>query len=205
MTSIQLPQNSPKLCECGCGQPAPIAKHNHKDKGRVKGQPVRFIHGHNLDRGASEERFWAKVDKVTSPNGCWLWTGGTRPFGYGVHTTDEGHFIGAHRFSWILHNGPISDELCVCHNCPDGDNPACVNPAHLFLGTHTDNMRDKVSKGRSNVVAGEESNLSKLTEAQVREIKASPDIPLKALAAEHNVTTGTIWYIRNGKTWKHVD
>jgi len=97
------------------------------------------------------ERFWSYVDKNLSTSGCWLWTGSTRGtiYQYGMLWAGSRH-IGAHRFSYELHVGPIPDGgdtrgMCICHSC---DNSLCVNPAHLFLGTHTDNMRDKVQKGR---------------------------------------------------------
>ena len=97
------------------------------------------------------ERFWAKVNRMTGSS-CWVWTGGTRGDGgqrYGKITV-KGRAISAHRFSYELHNGTIpgtpgAHGSCVCHRC---DNPLCVNPAHLFLGSHLENMQDKKAKGR---------------------------------------------------------
>jgi hypothetical protein len=89
------------------------------------------------------DRFWAQVIKSTN---CWLWTG--RRDGslrYGRTRDGEGKMGYAHRFAWRLLRGPIPKGACLCHHC---DNPLCVNPAHLFLGTRADNVRDCIAKGR---------------------------------------------------------
>jgi hypothetical protein len=89
----------------------------------------------------NDSDFWQKVD---TSGDCWTWTGGRNSFGYGL-TKHDGHGIGAHRLAWILTNGSIPANLVVCHHC---DNPPCVRPEHLFLGTQQDNIRDASRKGR---------------------------------------------------------
>jgi hypothetical protein len=93
--------------------------------------------------GTVEQRFWARVRKS---DGCWEWTGACfKCGGYGQFTIEHGQQVRAHRHSWELHNGPIPKGLWVLHRC---DNPKCVRPDHLFLGTCTDNARDMMAKGR---------------------------------------------------------
>lgn len=93
---------------------------------------------------AVNDRFWEKV-MIPPGDGCWLWVATLSSTGYGMFTVRRGLRAATHRFSWELHFGPIPDGLLVCHHC---DVPACVRPDHLFLGTHADNARDSVQKGR---------------------------------------------------------
>lgn len=148
-------------------------------------------------------RFWEKVDK-RGINGCWIWTASIKTDGYGQLTVD-GRFWRAHRLSWVLHNGPILYGLLVCHHC---DTPACVNPAHLFLGTHKDNIRDSINKGRWGDRIGENSSRSILTEKEVLEIRHKYEKGLitnkTKIAREYGVHPGTIHDILIRKNWKHI-
>lgn len=110
----------------------------------------------------------------------------------------------AHRVSWMLANGPIPAGMVVCHRC---DNPPCVNPDHLFLGTQIDNMRDRSKKGRGNHRKGSRHGRAKLTEQDVRVIRsryATGDWKQSDLAAEYGVSQPLIGHIVRRVTWRHI-
>ena len=106
--------------------------------------------------------------------------------------------IGVHRFIYEECFGDIPDGLMVCHKC---DNPTCINPEHLFLGTCKDNMKDCSQKGRT--LCGERGTAHKLTEKQVREIRIS-NLSQTKLAVKYNVSQAAIWYIIRRRNWAHV-
>jgi hypothetical protein len=94
-------------------------------------------------QGTTEARFWDRVQKT---DGCWWWTGFEKNSGYGSFSPKRGQTFAAHRYAWTLTHGAIASGMLVCHSC---DTKLCVRPDHLFLGTHTDNMRDMRAKGRA--------------------------------------------------------
>ena len=155
-----------------------------------------------------EERFWARIPRVQSDK-CWEWKGARfdPPWDYGMianGTLPSGKpkMVGAHRISWELHNGPIPGGMRVCHTC---DNPPCVNPAHLFLGTAKDNTQDMVKKGRCNPAVGERGGFAKLTWEGVRELRrryATEHISHTRLARELGLAQGTVSAILRGEAWQ---
>lgn len=150
----------------------------------------------------NESAFYERVIPVTE-SGCWLWVGSISAYSYGVY---NGYTM--HRFSYELHNGDIPKGLCVCHKC---DVPSCVNPAHLFLGTHKENMKDMQNKGRkwSEVVMRKIDGLpasAKLTPSIVKEIKdlLAANFSQDKIAKMYGVAQTTISFIKRGVTWQNV-
>lgn len=136
-------------------------------------------------------------------SGCWEWTGAKNGLGYGLFRLN-GKAQRAHRVSILLHKKKDPTNMVVCHAC---DNPSCVNPDHLWLGTQKDNMRDMRQKGRSakapSLLKGEKHPRSKLTSEQVLAILGD-DRTHVAIAAQYGVSKSLIRSIKSGKTWRHV-
>lgn len=147
-------------------------------------------------------RFWSRVDRRGS-NECWPWTGYKDEHGYG-RVDLYGKHVRAHRAAFVFTTGKSADGLCVCHLC---DNRICCNPAHLFLGTPAENMRDMAKKGRGNIVRGKAATLPKLTEASVQEIRATYVRGVygsRRLAKRFDVCQRCIQNVVNGVTWRHL-
>lgn len=152
-------------------------------------------------------RFWAKIEKTQT---CWIWKAGKTPAGYGRFKI-KGTLYSPHRlvYEWFI--GPIPEGFDVCHHC---DNPSCVNPAHLFVGTRSDNMHDAFDKGRlisfaknRKPMRGEESPCSKLTANDVRAIRKqykSGSITQRDLGKRYKVHRRTIGKIINRQLWGHL-
>ena len=192
-------------CHCGCGERTKIARKTNRRQSRTKGEPNSFIAGHQRRRDALT-RFREKVSRG-SVDECWPWQAGRNSFGYGYFRYNGRH-LRAHRVAYQLANnlpvGSDTGSLFVCHRC---DNRACCNPAHLFLGTTDDNMRDAANKGRMS--QGEEHRraceLTKsrgsrhhdalFTDSQVaivRDLYASSNVSQAQLAARYGTTQQTI-------------
>jgi hypothetical protein len=158
-----------------------------------------------------QERFEASF--VPEPmSGCWIWIGNDKSAEYGRIKVDGKPWI-ASRYSYATNVGPIPEGMCVCHKC---DTPACVNPDHLFLGTHQENNSDKVKKNRqahgsalaalqrNDLRWGSKNGNSKLSQQQIEQIRSDVR-PQRIIAKDHGVSQTTVHHIKIGRTWRKVE
>lgn len=137
--------------------------------------------------------------KFSVTPGCWIWNAGLTEDGYGVFVAKRKNWM-AHRFSYEFYVEPIPKGLFVCHRC---DNPLCVNPDHLFLGTPLDNMLDKTAKGRNLSPKGVRHGSNKLSEDQVRAIRQDGRF-LKDISRDYGVSIANISSIKKRTIWSHI-
>lgn len=170
----------------------------HYQRNRKFGDPL----GGTKNHAPLEERFWRFVDKSDD---CWMWKGNKSKSGYGRISVGQKTlgYVQAHRLSWeISHKQKIPPGMVVMHKC---DNPSCVNPEHLKIGTYKENTLDMISKGRKRTVfvVGEQNGKSLLTADQAKEIKES-SLSTAALARKFFVSPNCVRGVRIGRTWKHI-
>lgn len=197
-----------EVCGCkGCDNPvlAMGMCNKHWRRNKLYGSPFAVQNWSGLLRGLPVEQRMARQTRKMA-NGCWEWKGGIDADGYGRirATLFDIPYKKAHRVAWVLENKrPIPKDMVVCHSC---DNPRCVNPAHLWLGSQEENQLDKISKGRHliDVMRGEVHVDAKLTEVQVRAILADAR-PYAEIGHEYGIAASTVGSIKNRTSWAHID
>ena len=140
--------------------------------------------------------FWSKVDKQDE---CWIWIAAINMFGYG-HFAIERKIYKAHRVAYMIKHGDIPDGMYILHSC---DNPACVNPEHLRVGTQKDNIMDRTIRGRHNPTSGTKNAWAKLTEKDVLQIRGS-NLSALELSELYGISRSNIYNILGRRTWTHI-
>lgn len=200
--SYEGPPTKKWVCRCECGNTARVkAKRLLNGDTRSCGCYSREMQGYRVSKRyfASAEERWQFYANAGG-DGCWNWRGSVDQNGYGLFSLD-GKPRRASRIAYERANGPYDQRLFICHRC---DNPRCVRPDHLFLGTPADNMADMAAKGRGKDTKGEKNPRAKLTESAVVRIREelSRGVTCISLAREFGVCRGTIYRLRDFETWK---
>lgn len=184
---------APRFCSRKC----------RNDFGHIGFRPGGKIRISELTFEENIERIKKYFEKyVIRQEGCWDWKGIIEHTGYaklGIRPP-----IKAHRASWIIYRGDIPLNMCICHTC---DNRKCTNPEHLWLGTHKENIQDKIKKGRTNAPKGTRARHAILNDEKVKEIKImlQNGLTCSEIGRQYKVSRKIISRIKNNETWKHVE
>ena len=207
MSTVNLTQLSTRCLIQGCQTSGKVVRGfcpKHYSRLRMHGNPLVALrnHGEGADR---EIRFWSRATVTDDVQQCWEWMHGFDRGGYGqLRLIINGRvWRKASRIAYYFHYKSDPGDLLVLHKC---DNRKCINPHHLFLGTHKENTDDMIAKGRMRTNRGEDCGRSKLTEADVRIIKGllRDGHTQSQIAERFGISASAVGHIRQGSTWRHV-